>query len=503
MEPMSRSIIREEGSPVNLMQLLEKNQQVHFQILAMFFREGSEISYKKIAKKLSVSAPTVQKEMQNLAASLQAFHQDATISNGENDRVHLTLPVDFDLREFLYQYLSEAIDFKILSYVFFHREESTTKMMLELVLSEASLFRHFKTINTLLAEFEIQLKNKKLVGDERQIRFFFFQFFAESYPAAKIKSHFSRASTDNLIRVIEGQLAIKLSKGQAARLSLWFGLMEARFDYRGSQQHDGSYELLKSLENDADFQVLRNVMGRYLSRFAVSWSDYETLYLYLFLLAEGIIVPSLPDTDSAHFFWSQISKSNTVLLQALNDMTPGRHQEEALFSMLTTISVQSIYQQGSIVAFAELQPETVSNTHELTTSQQAIAALAKQSGQVYSAEKIQHLVNELLLVQDWLQVKQEQKFIVGILLSQSQLRSAFLRRFLIKELAGYPNIHFEEAPTVVYDLLIVDHPEIAEGYRYKKQMILTGGANPFEEARLHAIVEEIRRNNLESELERV
>ena len=487
---------------MNLMHLLEKNQQVHFQILAIFFQEGTEISYKKMAKELSVSAPTLQKEMQNLDQSLRAFHADAAISYGENDRIYLTLPVDFDLRAFLYQYLSEAVDFQILVYLFFHREESTTKMMRELMLSEASLFRHFKTINTLLAEFDIQLKNKKLIGDERQIRFFFFHFFVQSYPASKLKSHFSRASTDNLIRVIESQLAIKLSKGQEAKLSLWLGVMEARFDYRGSQKHEASYELLKSLENDGIFQVLRNVMGRYLSRFAVSWSDYETVYLYLFLLAEGMIEHEPPDLTSNHYFWQKIIRSNTTLLQALYGTIPESMQHTELFSILTSISVQSIFIHGAIVAFAELQPEAVSNHHDLKISQQAIASLAEEASGIYSPEKLQHLVNELLLVQDWLQVKQEQQFTVGILLSQSGLRGAFLRRFLMKELAGYPNICFEEDQSSAYDLLIVDHPEISEGYHYKKQMILTGGVSPFEEKRLHDIVEEIRRNNLESELDR-
>ena len=38
---------------------------------------------------------------------------------------------------------------------------------------------------------------------------------------------------------------------------------------------------------------------------------------------------------------------------------------------------------------------------------------------------------------------------------------------LIKELAGYPNIHFDGTKEKDYDLLIVDHSEISEGYRYK------------------------------------
>jgi hypothetical protein len=80
---------------------------------------------------------------------------------------------------------------------------------------------------------------------------------------------------------------------------------------------------------------------------------------------------------------------------------------------------------------------------------------------------------------------------------------AFCGVFLIKELAGYPNIHFEGTKEKDYDLLIVDHSEISEGYRYKKRLILTGGATPFEEERLHQIVDEIRNENLESELEKI
>nr|WP_232845344.1 helix-turn-helix domain-containing protein [Enterococcus innesii] len=83
---------------MNVMQLLEKNQQVHFQILAVFFQNGSEISYKKLAKTLSISAPTLQKELQNLHQNLVAFHEDATLTYLENDQVQLTLPLDFSLK---------------------------------------------------------------------------------------------------------------------------------------------------------------------------------------------------------------------------------------------------------------------------------------------------------------------------------------------------------------------------------------------------------------------
>ena len=216
---------------MNLMQLLEKNQQVHFQILTIFFQHGSEISYKTLANKLSISSPTLQKEIQHLSDNLSVFHAEALLETKENDRLHLTLPLDFSIQHFFYAYLSEAVDFQIIEYLFFHREGSTTKLMLDLTLSEASLFRHFKSINHLLEEFSLQLKNKKLIGDERQIRFFFYSFFSQSYPLAKINETFKSPAIRNLIRVIEQQLGLSIDPRNNLEIGLmvWFDGSPFRF----------------------------------------------------------------------------------------------------------------------------------------------------------------------------------------------------------------------------------------------------------------------------------
>ena len=41
-----------------------------------------------------------------------------------------------------------------------------------LLLSESTLFRKIKELNKLLLEFDIQIKNNKLIGEESQIRYF-------------------------------------------------------------------------------------------------------------------------------------------------------------------------------------------------------------------------------------------------------------------------------------------------------------------------------------------
>lgn len=486
---------------MNLMQLLEKNQQVHFQILTIFFQHGSEISYKTLANKLSISSPTLQKEIQHLSDNLSVFHAEALLETKENDRLHLTLPLDFSIQHFFYAYLSEAVDFQIIEYLFFHREGSTTKLMLDLTLSEASLFRHFKSINHLLEEFSLQLKNKKLIGDECQIRFFFYAFFSQSYPLAKINETFKSPAIRNLIRVIEQQLGLSIDPRNNWKLVLWFGLMEARFDFRSSQQHESSKGLLKQVENDPTFQVLRNILGRYLSRFAISWSDYEAVYLYLFLMMEGLVVMDhQQDTDSE--FMLDLAAESQVLMKTFADesLDIQVHYPE-ISRFLAIIVLRARYLKGALTSFADFPPHFLRGTIT-EVANQAVETLAQATGP-FSEEKQRKLIHDLSFVIEWLQEKQQKELKIGVLLSQNQLRTDVLRRFLAKQLSGYSYMQVETAQATDYDLLIVDQPQIAENYHYKKLLVLTGVIDRFEEQRLHQVIDEIRRENLESELEKL
>jgi hypothetical protein len=487
---------------MNLMQLLEKNQQVHFQIITIFFQHGSEISYKTLAQKLSISAPTLQKEIQHLRENLIEFHPDARLETMENDRLQLSLPLDFSMQHFFYDYLSEAIDFQILEYLFFNREGSTTKLMLDLMLSEASLFRHFKSINQLLAEFGLQLKNKKLIGDERQIRFFFYAFFSQSYPMKKIEQTFKNSAIRNLAHVIEQQVGLAIHPANEWKLALWFGLMEARFDFRSSQQHEGSKTLLLQLENDPTFQMLRNILGRYLSRFAISWSDYEAVYLYLFLMMEGILVIENQPKESV--FMTELIQDSQKLVEAFADQAQQVLLDyPEISSFLAIIVLKARYLTGALTSFADFPPHFLRKEAMVELAEQSVEQLTELVSEPFSVEKRRKLKHDLSFVIEWWQEKQQKELKIGVLLSQNRLRTDVLGRFLEKQLSGYPYMKVESAQETTYDLLIVDQLKIADNYRYKKLLILTGVIDRFEEQRLHQVIEEIRLENLESELEKL
>lgn len=489
------------GVKLKLNLLLEKNYQVQFQILEFFFSNGQEVSYKELSKELSVSAPTLQKEVQQLGHNLQEFHEEATIEFLENDRLCLTLPSDFSLQHFLFQTLSSAINFQLLAYLYYHQEESTTKMMIDLNLSEASLFRHIKAINLMLNEFDIQIKNRRMVGEEKQIRFFYFQFFLESYPNSEIRTVFKNPSLRNLIRVIETQFDVEFSDPEYWKLAIWFGIMQQRFDFRGTQQHDLSHDLMLLLENDRIYQMLRNILGRYQSRFAISWSDHEAVYLYLFLLSQGMIPMHLRLSSMNTAFFAPIEKLNQLVYNRLmkqNNLT--LNSQPRIFSFLTSTHVRVAFFRGCILnSLLQKQGSFLSNTG-LETANQCLLAVEKQLSRNLSKDEKKQVGYLYQLVIDWLNEKNQKEIKVGLLLAPVDLQRDVIYHFLRKQLIIVPQIKILENLEDYCDLLISSQDMCYKDYSYKRLFLLTGNLNQFEENRLKKMIEDIRIETLESEL---
>ena len=98
-----------------------------------------EISYKTLANKLSISSPTLQKEIQHLSDNLSVFHAEALLETKENDRLHLTLPLDFSIQHFFMRIYQKRWIFKLLN-ISFPSRRIDNETHVDLTLSEASLF---------------------------------------------------------------------------------------------------------------------------------------------------------------------------------------------------------------------------------------------------------------------------------------------------------------------------------------------------------------------------
>src|SRR5699024_9053051 len=151
---------------MKITQLLTKNQEVQFMVFEYLLYHDVPISLKELEQAIHVSLPTLQKELLSLQVELTSYDQQAKLVRDQNDFYELKLPNHFSVKDFLTNYLQQSLDYQLFLSVFYQKNISITKMIMDLQVSESSIFRRFKAINQLLAEFDVQIKNKNIIGSE-------------------------------------------------------------------------------------------------------------------------------------------------------------------------------------------------------------------------------------------------------------------------------------------------------------------------------------------------
>lgn len=467
---------------MKITQLLSKNQQVQFTVFEYFLHHSKEIALKELAQAINVSLPTLQKELTSLKLELRAYEPDAYLEKDRNDYYTLHLPTNFSVKGFLNFFLQQALDYQLLYSIFQQKNISITKMMLDFQISEASIFRRFKGINQLLEEFNIQIKNKRIIGDENQIRFFFFHFFWHSQSLEDIQKNLDRSISKHLIQILESHFQRPFSLKEYWKLGLWFEIMSRRFDYREEHTKDFSQGFLAEFYEDETFQQLKNILARYLSRFAYQSFDSEAVYLYLFLLSEGIYVPDKKKIDSPLLL--NIFQTNQKVAEVIIEKD-GReeHLSELTALFLCTLHSRVVFYQGGF-------DEDFPAFHALLSDQfpqkldQCMTIVENQLARHLTNTQWRNLDGSYGFILEIHQQKEVVKQRIGVAVETSLQTNSYID-FLQKELGILPNIEIELAiKERAYQLLLVDEFTDLSAYQWERFCMVTQMPTTFEIQRI-------------------
>ncbi|MDP1142302.1 helix-turn-helix domain-containing protein, partial [Klebsiella pneumoniae] len=97
-----------------------------------------------------------------------------------------------------------------------------------LLLSESTLFRKIKELNKLLLEFDIQIKNNKLIGEESQIRYFYYLLFDSLHPKFRPDLLQVTKFQVEFVRQLEETLKVNFSESSKDKLYRWLAITERR-----------------------------------------------------------------------------------------------------------------------------------------------------------------------------------------------------------------------------------------------------------------------------------
>jgi len=469
---------------MQLLDLLDKDHKVQMRVMNYFLQKGPRVKIKELNEHMDVSYPTLQKTLNGLHLSLHHFNKEASLDKKSSDVFQLALPSNFSVQHFFYTYLEQSLNYKILINLFYEKEISITKLAQKNNLSEASVFRRLKTINRMLAEFDIQFKNKKLTGPQLQIQQFYFQLFHKAVPSDRLAHLNKKDSVNNLITVIKSQFQLQLDKKQEQMLSLQLHIMQQRLDYRQVTKKEVAKNMMQQMEKDSFYQELKNILTRFFSRFALPGADNAAVHLYLFFISEGLLPQEnkwWQNSSFLHYFL-------TINQKIYQTITQKKAYDPTFTSFLLQNHVKITFYKGEIhlnenhaLLLSDIDPNTMN---------QCMSIVEKSLTRKISHSQWVMLDASYGLIYDIYQRRLQKEVLIGVI-DDGSLEAEEIMRFIKQSLAGMANITIKKAKKRNYDLLVAKDVSDLQSFSYTQSYLLTGVLSSFEAQRLKDAVQKI------------
>lgn len=176
--------------PLHLLQYLYKRNS--YQTIT-FFSEALNTDRRTLLKTIAI----LQKDI-----SLNNWHDMITIEVIDKN-LSATIGPLFSMETFYSYYMSKSFGVNLTLRLFTHSSDSIEELADYLYVSKATFYRRLTPLKQVLADFDLSLdftnSRNKLIGSEKQIRYFFFTFFWEVFRAFPYKkSAFSNAKKTKL-----------------------------------------------------------------------------------------------------------------------------------------------------------------------------------------------------------------------------------------------------------------------------------------------------------------
>lgn len=178
----------------------------------------------------------------------------------QNNTVILKIPAYLSYDYFISRLLTTSLEYQILESIFFDNTYTYDQLAEKLFVSKSSLVRAIKYINMEILKFDffIDTKPLKIIGNERNIRFFFITYFKDKYGLSNLPFDTNEMDTIKKFYLIGTNLIGMTQSAQDQNNFLLFcvvALTRERFGFsRTTKQSTISTFLLNST-----FEFIRNI----------------------------------------------------------------------------------------------------------------------------------------------------------------------------------------------------------------------------------------------------
>ncbi|MDN6212539.1 MAG: helix-turn-helix domain-containing protein [Lactococcus sp.] len=455
---------------MNIELLLDKKEALQVDIIRQLLFQNDKLTKQILAKKMNLTQNVLKEYLSDILLDCQSLG-DYFIITAEEKSLQLDFSSDINFDKIVHYYLNQSLTYQILKFVFEHKKVSIFQLSQEFNSSEATIFRKLRELNKALVPFSIEIKNGQLVGDELQIRYFYYTLFF------LIDRDFSSddLAVKELMSKMQPEFRHTFSKTALKRLSCWLFVTRHRLMVANHLNHRLT-DIQEKFISDALYQKLSQIMEAYFKETTPYVGKNEGAMFYCFLISFDI----LGEDNFAHYDLTRRKKISTAMLDT--------------------------YSREMIVSYYGYQRLSISNEKRLTYKLSQIhAKVLCFHGQLnrYDRHRVhayyqQHMTPELVtLITNLIETAQERlglgdserdflwlnyanilvalnlslykNLSVGIDLANDTSVGESLYYFLLTELSSIPQVRFENYQEHhYYDLILTttEHPISVKANHY-------------------------------------
>lgn len=166
---------------MNIEVLLEKKEQIQVKILRQLFLKYDKLTAQELCDWVNLSRPSVQSYLEDISYIGRMIGKPMEVIR-QNNKLVLNMSESQTLDEVISFLIQDSVKYRLILLFLEQKNYMIFELAELLLLSESTLFRKIKELNKLLLEFDIQIKNNKLIGEESQIRYFYYLLFDSLHP---------------------------------------------------------------------------------------------------------------------------------------------------------------------------------------------------------------------------------------------------------------------------------------------------------------------------------
>lgn len=184
--------------------LLKKNEQRQLNLVEELYHEGKPMSVTSMAERLGFSVRSIIMDVETIQERFPFLNLTL-----DNQQISMSIEYNYNLNYFYKVIFNQSSVIAMLKYLFFNNSADLIDLETHLERSSATIYRAVQQTNETLSRLhhiEIDTNPFKLIGEETDIRRFFYQLFSDIYPVyhCPFEHLDEKAITDLIIIVAKG-----------------------------------------------------------------------------------------------------------------------------------------------------------------------------------------------------------------------------------------------------------------------------------------------------------